>query len=153
MQQPEGKGSRMTKSNRLLFPREESSYRNMMSRCYNPNATKYEYYGGKGIRVHPSWVESFSNFYKDMGPRPEGTSLDRLDNDLDYGPDNCRWSTRREQRLNRSDVHLVTFNGETLSLTEWAERIGVRQNTITYRLKRGWSIERALTEGKIHEEL
>lgn len=130
---------------RKLYPREESSYRNMMTRCFNEKATGYEYYGGRGITVCQHWVDDFYNFYKDMGPRPDNCSIDRVDNNKDYTPTNCRWATHTEQSHNSSASTSITYEGVTLVIKEWAELIGVKPNTLVYRLRRGWELDRALT--------
>lgn len=129
---------------RKSHPREESSYRNMKTRCNNPKATGYEYYGGRGIKVCNRWLDSFWNFYADMGPRPENTTLDRIDVDGNYDPENCRWATWEEQAVNKTDTEYFEIAGEKLSVKEWADKLDILPNTITYRLIRGWSIEEAL---------
>ncbi len=132
------------KSARTSHPREESTYRNMLSRCYNPRATGYENYGGKGVKVCDRWRESFWNFYEDMGNRPEKHTLDRISVDGDYTPDNCRWASWEEQANNKSDTVYLEFDNETLSLSMWARKVGIMPNTLLYRLQRGWSVDEAL---------
>lgn len=133
-----------SKSNRALHPREESSYRNMCSRCTNPKATGYQYYGGKGVKVCDRWLASFDNFLEDMGPRPEGTSLDRKDYDGDYTPENCRWATDKEQARNTSFNHYISIKGVAKTISEWGEERNILPNTILYRIRRGWLDEEAL---------
>lgn len=125
---------------------EHQCWVNMKSRCLNPRDKRFADYGGRGIAVCDRWVESFDAFMLDMGPRPEGHSIERIDNNKGYDPDNCVWASNKRQMNNRSACVYVSMNGETMTATQWAERLGVRAHTILTRLKRGWSGERALTE-------
>jgi len=108
----------------------------MRQRCRNPNNPAYIYYGGRGITVCPEW-ESFERFLSDMGRRPSPHhSIERIDNDGPYSPENCRWATRQEQRNNRRDSIALEFGGETRSLVGWAAKTGVKYKTLLYRYKR-----------------
>jgi hypothetical protein len=120
-------------------------WRGMIERCTDPNHVYYDRYGGRGIYVCEEW-KTFENFYKDMGERPPGKSLDRIDNNGPYAPWNCRWATAKEQTRNSTLVTLLTWNNKTQSIVEWSEELGVNQQTISTRLYRGWSVARALSE-------
>lgn len=103
-------------------------------------------YAGRGIKVCERWND-FATFYADMGPRPSTNhSLDRIDVDGDYSPENCRWATSKEQANNRTTTHYLELNGEKHSLTEWSEKLGISQSVIAGRLRRGWTVEKTLTE-------
>lgn len=118
---------------------------NMKQRCNNPNNTHYKWYGGRGIQVCERWNQ-FLNFVADMGPRPTSAhTIDRIDNEKNYSPENCRWATRKQQGANRRGLHILEYNGERLMVTQWADRIGIVYVGILNRLKRGWSVERAVT--------
>ena len=119
----------------------------MHSRCYDKSNIKYHRYGGRGITVCERW-HTFDNYYLDIGDLPKGSTLDRIDNDGPYSPENCRVASYSQQARNRSDTHIVFFNGLSLSLTEWAERIGLRRETLRNRILRGWSVYDALTTTK-----
>ncbi len=107
----------------------------MLYRCQNPRATKYEAYGGRGISVCPRWAESYQAFLDDMGRRPsDGHSIDRIDNDGNYEPGNCRWATRSEQSDNRRSTCLLTFEGRSQSMTRWAEEFGITRQTMKIRI-------------------
>ena len=121
------------------------SWQKMRSRCLNPNDTYFKNYGGRGIRICDRW-QSFENFYVDMGDRPDERSLDRIDNNGNYTPENCRWATKKEQDRNKRNNRFITFNGRCLLLLEWAEELKINYSTLKKRLDRGWPIERALTE-------
>jgi hypothetical protein len=120
-------------------------WRSMINRCTYEGEDSYKYYGGRGIAVCDRWLHSYDNFLADMGERPKGKTLDRIDNDLGYGPLNCRWATPTEQGRNTSTNRLITWDGKTLCLSEWAELTGFRSGTIANRLNLGWPVERALT--------
>lgn len=121
-------------------------WQGMLTRCHNPNDKRYADYGGRGITVCPEWRESFEAFARDMGPGyAEGMTLDRVDVDGPYSPENCRWATQKEQQNNRRNNRLLTFCGQTKTLAEWCEFLGLRYSTVWHRLKSGWSVERALT--------
>lgn len=123
----------------------------MLRRCYDDSREQYERYGGRGITVCQLWRNSFSAFYSDMGPRPSPQhSIERIDNDRGYSKANCRWATVHEQCRNTRRTRNLTFRGVTMCLTDWAARIGISQPTLTKRLERGWSIERALTTPTKH---
>jgi len=92
----------------------------IIQRCNNPNNKRYKDYGGRGIRVCEAWLK-FENFIKDMGEKPEGLTLDRIDNNDDYCPENCRWATRKEQQRNTRINRLITINGITKCIAEWCE--------------------------------
>ncbi len=113
------------------------AYKNMLDRCYNPGNASYKHYGGRGIEVCAQWVESrdaFVAWAKSSG-HSMGLSLDRISTDGNYSPENCRWSTIREQLLNQRRNHLITYQDVTQPLTIWAEQIGVSVDTLFRRIK------------------
>jgi hypothetical protein len=121
-------------------------WREMRYRCNCPTNKNFAYYGGRGIRVCKRW-DSFAAFLADMGRRPPGMTLDRLDNDGDYKPSNCRWATRKEQSSNRRNCILVGG----LTLREYTRREGIPYLTVYTRLKDyGWPLERALMPGRFN---
>lgn len=118
----------------------------MRNRCLNPRAQAYALYGGRGIKVCDRWKESFEAFLADMGPRPSPDhSLDRIDNDGDYEPGNCRWACRLTQGNNRRTSRYLTHGGRTQTLMEWSRETGLGYSTIRERLRRGWDVSAALT--------
>lgn len=131
-----------------FHPREYSIWRSMRNRCYIPTVPAYRRYGGRGITLCDRWRESFWSFYADMGDAPPGMSIDRIDNDGPYSPENCRWASPKTQSRNRGSNRLITYNGITLCLTEWAERVGLSWDLVQGRLNRGWSEHDALTTPK-----
>lgn len=117
----------------------------MIERCYNPTNISYKYYGEKGVKVCDRWLNSVTDFISDMGDRPKGYTLDRIDNDGDYTRENCKWSNSETQCNNRRSNKFITFNGETLSQSQWSKKLFGNTYTIKNRLYCGWSIERILT--------
>ena len=128
------------------FSPEYHTWSGMWQRCTNPNRKAYKYYGGRGITIDPRW-KSFEKFLQDMGPRPPGTSLDRIDNDSMYCKQNCRWATTTQQARNSSQSTWVTLEGETLRLVDWCEVLRVSINTVRARVKyQGMTYVEALTK-------
>lgn len=122
-----------------------ATWQAMRRRCADPNSNRWDMYGGRGITVCERWRESFEAFLEDMGPRPDGCSIDRIDNNKGYSKENCRWASVSEQARNRKSSVLIEFNGKTQCITEWSEEVGIGFATLYQRLKKGWSVEKALT--------
>lgn len=122
-------------------------WEDMKSRCNNPNNKRYKDYGGRGIVVCEFWASNYFNFHQwaYLHGYSDELTIDRLNTDGNYEPGNCKWSTPKMQGNNRRTCVLITYNGETRTQTEWAEIIGAGVHLIKQRLKRGWTIERALT--------
>jgi hypothetical protein len=117
----------------------------MHQRCCNSKHGMYPRYGARGIKVCSRWTE-FENFLADMGEKPAGRSLDRINNDGNYDPSNCRWATKIEQARNTSAALWTTIDGEHKPVAEWCEIYGVNRSTVLHRIRRGgWSPERAIT--------
>lgn len=118
---------------------------NMKARCFNPNNSNYPRYGGRGITVCDEWKDSFESFYADMGPKPAGCSLDRINNDGNYCKENCRWADSVTQANNKSNNRMLSAFGKTQTMANWARDCGLTSNCLESRLKHGWGIEKALT--------
>jgi hypothetical protein len=132
-------------SHRLSHTAEYRVWHGMLARCFNPNATNFKIYGGRGIFVCERWRD-FANFIADMGPRPsKDHSIDRINNDGHYSPENCRWSTRTEQWQNSRVPRYLEHAGERLCVKEWAKRTRLGRATIASRIKQGWTVADALT--------
>lgn len=118
--------------------RKYSIWSGMIARCHNESHNKFHYYGGRGIKVCQRWRDSIDLFFADMGemPSPKHT-VDRIDNNGDYCPENCRWATRTDQARNRRSNRLITVNGVTKSLAEWSEETGIGRTTISLRIDAG----------------
>lgn len=119
----------------------------MQKRCDNPNDHQAARYKNRGITVCDEWRD-FTVFLSDMGERPEGKTLDRINNDKGYCKENCRWATPREQSLNRGNNRLITALGKTRAISEWSRECGVSIPVISSRLARGWPPEKAVTNLK-----
>lgn len=121
---------------------------NMKSRCYNPNNKRYNRYGGRGIKVCEEWEKDFMSFYNWAMKNgfKESLTIDRIDNDGDYCPENCRFSTPKEQANNRSKNKLYEIKGKTKTLSDWCSEYGIEYNTVAFRLKKGVDIENALSK-------
>lgn len=116
-------------------------------RCYNPECPDYQFYGARGITISDRWLHDPLNMVVDMGLRPEGYTLDRVDNNGPYCVDNCRWATRQTQMQNTRIVTRVEYNGETHSIAEWERIRGLKPGTLKARLTRlGYSVEEAMTK-------
>lgn len=114
------------------------------SRCYVKSNNKYHQYGGRGIKMCTRW-DDFENFIADMGKKPSSAhSLDRINVNGDYCPENCRWATPEEQAQNKTTSRFICANGRTQTLAQWAKETGIDRRKITDRINRGWSPERAL---------
>ncbi len=131
--------------------REYNSYKSMLERCLNSNSTGFERYGGRGVKVCDRWLgdNGFRNFYKDMGVRPKGFTLDRINNEGDYCPDNCRWATIKSQNRNRRTNVLINYNGKTQTLVEWSEELGLNYGMLVMRHYRyGWRGDKLFSKPK-----
>jgi hypothetical protein len=119
----------------------------MMQRCRDKNDAKYPQYGGRGITVCEEW-QSFEGFVKDMGMRPgKEFSIDRIDVNGNYEPSNCRWATNKQQANNKRNNRIITWKGETKTLSQWSEHLGIKYDILECRLnKHGWTVERAFTQ-------
>lgn len=129
------------------------TWQQMLQRCQNPKVDSFGRYGGRGISVCDRWKESFWNFVDDMGERPSAKhSIDRVDNDGNYEPNNCRWATAREQARNTSRNTVLTHDGKTMCVCDWAKYLGISDRALSIRLKR-WPLAEALTrypDGRRH---
>lgn len=138
----------------LAHDRLYKKFTRMKQRCYNPNSEQYERYGARGITICKEWLENPEEFVKwaiENGGENETLTIDRINGNGPYSPENCRFVTPKEQSRNISTNRIIEFNGESHCLSEWAEILGFRYGVLTNRLYRGWSIERTLTE-PFHKE-
>ena len=135
------------KSKRKPRERLYNIWLHMKDRCNNPNFKSYHNYGGRGISVCEEWANSYQNFREwslENGYSDELT-IDRIDVNGNYSPSNCRWLTRQEQSYNKRTNKIITYRDRTQTLTEWADELHINRNTLLYRIRRGWTVERALS--------
>jgi len=119
----------------------------MIQRCYNHQRKNYDRYGGRGITVCKRWREAFAAFLEDMGEPPtQQHSIDRINNDGNYEPGNCRWATALEQSRNSHHNVTLSYNGETMCISEWAEKLNMAYSALYFRIAGGWSVERAFSQ-------
>lgn len=142
---PKGKGAHLYKHGLISHPL-YGRWRRMIQRCTDPNTKEYSHYGGRGLAVCDRWL-SFENFLNDMGEPMKGQELDRIDNAKGYEPTNCRWVSHSENMKNTRRSVIISFNGVTQNLKNWAQQIGIDQAALRYRLDR-WPLEKALSTTK-----
>jgi len=127
-------------------PPEYEVWGNIIKRCTNPNRKEYQNYGGRETKVCQRWLNSFQAFYEDVSERPSSQhQIDRIDNNGHYEPNNVRWVLPDENRRNNRHLRYCTINGVTRYLEEWAEILGISKRTVHYRLRKGYTLEQALT--------
>lgn len=125
---------------------EYGSWERMRGRCRDPKNNQFQNYGGRGIEVCKRWVNSFENFLADMGKKPSRAhSIDRIDNDGNYEPSNCRWADPVTQASNKRNTKLLTFLGESKTARQWERDLGIHKGRIQSRLCMGWEIEKAIS--------
>lgn len=127
----------------MSLSKEYKTWMGMHRRCYDSTARGYSRYGGRGISVCERW-HSFENFYADMGNKPSDMSIERIDNDKSYSPENCRWATNVEQSKNRRLTINLTYNGVTMCLKDWSRKIGKPYTTMQLHYRNGYSTEQIL---------
>jgi hypothetical protein len=143
--------SERSKTHGLTGTRVYRIWQGMLNRCRNENIVGHHNWGGRGITVCEEWKE-FESFLADMGHPPVGFSIERINNDGNYEPGNCKWATRTEQSRNRRTNRIITFNGESLCLKAWADRLKMDQASLSERLSK-WPIHAALTKPKEHRHV
>ena len=137
------------KTNSRLY----TTWHNMKERCLNKKNSRYKYYGARGIKICDEWKNDFMNFYNwaISNGYKDNLTIDRINVNGNYEPLNCRWITIKQQCNNRRNNHLITYNGKTQTMMEWAEFYNINYDILRFRLKKGWSIEKALTERSNNE--
>lgn len=138
--------SMVNRTHGLRKTKEYNIWSNMKRRCMDQNNLNYKNYGARGISVCDKWTKSFHDFYKDMGNCPDGKTLERIDNNGNYEPNNCKWATIKEQMRNQRTNCNITFNKITMCITDWASHTGIPYRCLKERFIRGWSAKDALTK-------
>ena len=134
------------------YKSEYGAWVNMRHRCINDQHPQYNDYGGRGISICPAWLNSFDQFLKDLGPKPEPElTLERLDNNGNYEPGNVAWRSRSAQQKNRrkfskSTDRLISYSGRTQTLEDWSKETGIKRSTLQMRLDSGWTVSESLTK-------
>jgi hypothetical protein len=143
-----GKNADRLTTHGMTETKEYNSWVNIIQRCTNVEHKRYQEWGGRGIKVCDRWLESFENFFEDMGKAPSSLhSIDRLNNDKDYYKENCAWHTTKQQANNRKSNIKITYNGETKTLMEWCEVLGLEYTRVRQRIKKlNWSVEKAFSK-------
>lgn len=139
--------SQKVKTHGMTGSRLYEEWKGIKYRCYNPKCSEYDRYGGRGITICPEWLNSFEAFrgWAIANGYQDNLTIDRIDNDGPYCPDNCQWITHKEQQNNKSTNRFITYNGETKTMSQWAEETGIPYGTLRMRLVKGWTVEDALT--------
>lgn len=138
------KHDRGTRTHGMSKSSEHGIWKQMLQRCFNPRCKNYANYGARGITVCERW-KTFENFYADMGSKPDGLTLERMNNAGNYEPSNCRWATYTDQLNNNRRNRIIEFSGERLNLTQWAAKLGINRAALDSRIKRGMPLEHALS--------
>ena len=123
-------------------------WKNMKSRCYCENRSNYKFYGGRGIAICNEWKNDFMKFYQwaiENGYK-DGLTIDRIDNNGNYTPENCKWENQKEQFRNRRTSKMIFYNGKNKCLSYWGEIYGIKTHTLLARINRGWSFEKSINE-------
>lgn len=139
--------TKITTKHHLSNTRIYNIWKDMRKRCNNPNSSNYKNYGGRGITICDEWQNNFMSFYtwSMNNGYSDNLSIDRINVSGNYEPSNCRWVDRKTQNSNTRQNHFITYNGKTLTITQWGKEYNIDPHLLRYRLKKGWSIEKALT--------
>lgn len=147
LQKEFAKGNPTNVTHNMSSTPEYRAWSRMKQRCLNDDDVRFHRYGGRGVKVCDRWLISFENFFKDVGPMPSiHHSLDRVDNDGDYKPENVQWATDEMQANNRSTNKIIDAMGMSMTVAQWSKSTGINESTILSRLSRGWDHSLAVTQ-------